>query len=274
MSLLRVKRRFAFISKKVWYGLENAYNADISIRETTISDLLFLYLHNSKLKSLTTIPTPHNKESEQGTDWEFWIGREKQWLRYAVQAKKYNTKKNEYSSLNHSVMDKTSNKKRKQYDILAEYAKANEAIPIYALYNYIDLGKKTSDKINHYKFLNMLAGKGDTFDDEWGVAITPLHNVQLALNNKGCRNLYFLRSFEGTMPLHELIDVTNDYLNGKATKEFIEMFQTTPKVYEQPAYYFNNNKSKEFHYIQTSDAPFGMPKWILIINIGEQNESK
>ena len=115
MSLLRVKRRFAFISKKVWYGLENAYNADISIRETTISDLLFLYLHNSKLKSLTTIPTPHNKESEQGTDWEFWIGREKQWLRYAVQAKKYNTKKNEYSSLNHSVMDKTSNKKRIRY---------------------------------------------------------------------------------------------------------------------------------------------------------------
>lgn len=274
MSLLRVKRRFAFISKKVWYGLENAYNADISIRETTISDLLFLYLHNSKLKSLTTIPTPHNKESEQGTDWEFWIGREKQWLRYAVQAKKYNTKKNEYSSLNHSVMDKTNNKKRKQYDILAEYAKAHQAIPIYALYNYIDAEKKTSDKINQSKLFSMLMDKGDEFDSEWGIAVTPLHNIQTSLNTKGCRNLYFLRTCEGTIPLHKLIDLTSDYLNGRKIQAFITNFETTPKIYEKPVYYLNNDDSAESYFIQKDETPKLMPKRILIIDIGKDDEPK
>lgn len=88
------------------------------------------------------------------------------------------------------------------------------------------------------------------------------------------RNLYFLRTCEGTIPLHKLIDLTSDYLNGRKIQAFITNFETTPKIYEKPVYYLNNDDSAEPYFIQKDETPKLMPKRILIINIGKDDEPK
>ena len=93
MSFIQAKTTFENITNQVWTNLEAAYDNELTFRETTISDLIFLYLKQQNLSYVILEPTKHSDEKHQGTDWEWWIGSPKLgWLRYSVQAKIYSSK--------------------------------------------------------------------------------------------------------------------------------------------------------------------------------------
>ena len=132
-----LKHHLNVVCDDVWQRLENSKKFSISQGEDTITDNLLLYLASQRLSTIKIIQTPKDKERVKGTDWEWCIGNKATgFLRYAVQAKKLDLKTGRYASLNHKVGDGVS--AEFQHKILEDYAKANDAIPLYAFYNHLD----------------------------------------------------------------------------------------------------------------------------------------
>lgn len=178
------------ISDEIWERLKDAKQLRISQGEETITDNILLYLFRQHIGVIRIVPTPKNKEKFQGTDWEWWIGNNRDgWLRYAIQAKKLNQQTNKYESLNHQVGKKPN--QQSQHRILETYATANHAIPLYAFYNHIDL----DDYTPYWHCSNMLDVK------KLGCTVTPLKNVKNALSTRGSRTFQTIHSFEETIPI-------------------------------------------------------------------------
>lgn len=126
-----LKHHLNTVCDDVWNSIGNGKRYGISQGEETLTDNILLYLASQNLPEIKTIQTPKDKESVKGTDWEWWIGNRSQgYLRYAVQAKKLDSKSNRYASLNHKVG--VGPNALFQHDILEKYALANHAILLYA----------------------------------------------------------------------------------------------------------------------------------------------
>lgn len=193
MSYKNLKLSFEKITKNVWDNLKDAHKYNISFGETTISNMILLYLEKLNNPNIRIIQTKQNEESKFGTDWLWWIGsEEKGWIAFAVQAKKYHTHNNRYDSLSHKVSGVA------QWQILEKHAQNIEAIPLYALYNYV----------LKQNFISVIKGLPlNHSENTFGVTVTPLENIKEALNNRGKRNFKFLQTKLSTMPLPDLIDL-------------------------------------------------------------------
>ncbi len=82
--------------------------------------------------------------------------------------------------------------KEKQIDILEEYSVANNAIPLYAFYNYSE--QKKLDEYWNCEAYNFEK-------EQLGITVTPLTVVKKALSTRGCRNFAYINSQKETLPL-------------------------------------------------------------------------
>lgn len=218
MSYTQLKVAFENVAESVWDGLKDAFKHDISFGETSISDMILLYLIKLSNPQIFIKQTKQNEESDFGTDWVWWIGsNNKGWVALAVQAKKYSTKDDRYNSLGHKV------KGVYQSDILKRYADSIQAIPIYALYNYV-LRENFSAGITGLMFNHP--------ENMYGVTLTPLNVIKEAVNKRGCRNFKFVHDKFSTIILPDLIRETEMYLDNYAkSKNKIKLFEVYPKVH-------------------------------------------
>lgn len=209
MSLLKLKKEFEFLTTATWHSLELANSNSISIRETSISDMMFLYLTQKRLSSIKTYATPHKLERYFGTDWVWSIGsNDLGWLWFAIQAKKYDTHDKRYNSLSHIVNG------REQYEILRDFTNSPswQCIPLYALFNYVNVVDETDYKINckgkktkDYYLNTTFPNRGYQWSD-LGFTITPLSTVENILVHKNLTNNFFnIHTLVETISLPELI---------------------------------------------------------------------
>lgn len=219
-----LKHHLDLVCDDVWQRLENSKRFNISQGEETCTDNLLLYLASQRLSTINIIKTPKNKESVQGTDWEWWIGNEKTgFLRYAVQAKKLDLKTHRYACLKQKVGKGAS--AQFQHKILEDYANANKAIPLYAFYNHLDtlhLPKKWNCPLplDHSKL---------------GCTVTPLNNVKNAISQIGARTFDKIHSLPETVPLRCLAVCPHLALTSvQSGKAKIQPFGLDARIYENP----------------------------------------
>lgn len=211
----------------IWERLRNSIEFGINQGEETLTDNLLLYLASQKLSGITVIQTPKNKEKLIGTDWEWWIGNKKNgYLRYAVQAKKLDLKSGRYASLNHKVGKGKG--AIAQHKVLEMYAKSNNAIPLYAFYNYLAPS-------NYPKSWNCNL----KFDiSKLGCTVTPLKNVKIALSKRGYRTFKKIHAFPETVPLRCLAVCPNITCSVKASNIICE----SDRIYINPLNWFNEGE--------------------------------
>ncbi|WP_336768377.1 DUF6615 family protein [Pantoea endophytica] len=184
---------FSQVSEKVWETLGLCLIHNINFGEETISDLILLEIERNNPGYIRTFQTSKADEKNKGTDWEWWIGDiSSGWARYAVQAKKIDKKGKNYNALAHKV----GKAKKYQHDILKQYCVANNAIGLYAFYNF----HMANPQSHHWHCTQ-------NYDDKrLGVTITPIKNVISSINTKGSRNFNSLHSHKDTLPLHCLLE--------------------------------------------------------------------
>jgi len=126
-------------------------------------------------------------EATKGCDFELWAGSDTLgWSRYAVQAKKIRVRSGSYSKLNHMVGG------RFQIDMLAAYASANRAAPLYCFYNHSS--KPYRWNCNLPPELEQL-----------GCSVTPLDVVRTALSTHGGRTFSWIHQQPETLPWRCLV---------------------------------------------------------------------
>jgi hypothetical protein len=181
-----------------------------------------LYLARQHLPNLRVIKTPKNLESDKGTDWEWWIGNSQMgFVRYAVQAKKLDGKTHRYKKLKHLV-GKVPNQEF-QHVVLKNYAAANNAVPLYALYNHLDL----SD------FTPFWQCPLPQEVEQLGITVTPLANVEKAIMTWGERTFQCLHKHSDTIPLRCLVKCPNTVPHKSSHGAFhLETFGTPIKIFQ------------------------------------------
>lgn len=174
---------FEKLAVTTWEAIENAFEHKISFGEDAITSINLLALKNASFPNLAIADT-RPEESTKGCDFEFWIGSYSTgWYRYAIQAKKITVSSERYQSLNHKVAGIS------QISILETYAKANDALPLYCLFNYSRVVKTSSTACPNYKDIK-----------ELGCSITPVNTTKLALRTRGARNFEWFHSRGETLP--------------------------------------------------------------------------
>ena len=154
--------------------------------EETITDLLMLDLMRKLPGYVTATQTPKRIEAMSGTDFELWVERpNRQWVRFAVQAKRINFKRSTYSRLNHKVNG------TKQMHRLERFADLNGAIPVYCFYNYYDNPKRS----DHWH-----CGKRPYVAEQLGCTIATLRTVKRAAKQHGAKNFDWIHKQPGTIP--------------------------------------------------------------------------
>lgn len=159
------------LSRDTWERLRHSLEFDVPQGEETITDLNLLEIRRSGVRGVRVWKCPKGQEAKTGLDWEWFIGSDTVgWLRYAVQAKKLKLDTKIYDKLSHKV------RKRLQAEILESYAEANDAVPLYCLYNYVG----GAAPFNKYWHCN-----DDVESEQLGCTLTPLRVIKEALERGG-----------------------------------------------------------------------------------------
>ncbi len=187
---------FESLASSTWQRIHLGDVYQVSQGEETITDFNLLEMARANCPEVKLIKTPKHKEKYQGTDWEWWIGNSPiGWLRYAVQAKKINSKDTRYDKLAHKVKGKGEGKGILQINILELYAKVNHAIPLYCFFNYLEI----MDMSRYWRCCLPYEV------EQFGCTVTPSKNVKAALSTHGARNFTFLHSLNETKPWRCLV---------------------------------------------------------------------
>lgn len=288
MSLLQLKKEFEFLTTTTWYSLDLAYTNNISIRETSVSDMMFLYLTQRGLSSIRTYATPHHLEKYIGTDWVWSIGSYNLgWLWFAMQAKKYDTNNKKYHCLSHPVNG------REQYEILSDFANslAWQCIPLYALFNYVDIAYEINYKRNckgrkakDYYLNTTFPNRGYQWSD-LGFTITPLSTVEKVLVKKSLANNFFpIHSLMQTISLPEIIKIADFYLKSNKPKISEQNQGNNNSSFDETIVDIKNNTIFGYRAIvhdfpvtdvNVKDKEFPLlPNFMAVIDIGEYYEPK
>lgn len=247
------------MAKNTWETLRDATDFHISQGEETITDNLLLHLLRQQDPNIRVIKTPKHLESQSGTDWEWWIGNINMgYVRYAVQAKKLDEKTHRYSKLNH-LTGQIPNQMF-QHDVLRNYALKNNAIPLYAFYNHINLSS-----FNQYWNCPL-----PLEIEQLGITVTPLKNVKKAIQTWGQRTFECLHQNSDTIPLRCLVKCPHTK-NGKGLNgEFdVQKFESPIGIYQADEISFLRNQDSsvmESFPAKFYDSEFGIyPKKILVV---------
>jgi Family of unknown function (DUF6615) len=182
MTLVSV---FEGLAGDTWERLQDSQTLEVRFGEETITDLVLLELKRAHAPGIAVLQTNKKAESTQGTDWEWWLGSNGSgWLRFAVQAKKFDPSSKRYGALGHKVGDDL------QIDLLEKFAAANRAIPFYCLFNFVS----TIDTKKSWQCCEDLAVP------QFGCTLTPASVIREALDNRGCRTFEWVHSHPRTLP--------------------------------------------------------------------------
>lgn len=257
-----IRHYLNIVCDSVWSLIGNGKKYSISQGEETITDNILLYLASRNIPGLVYAKTPKDKEKNKGTDWEWWIGDNKLgYLRYAIQAKKIqiDSPSNRYDTLKHKVGNAF------QHDILDSYARANQAIPLYAFYNYLDQKNHPTQREWHCPHPFELT--------KFGCTITPLDNVTKILSStiRGMRTFKNIHSFRNTVPLRCIVSHTYNALRiGNKTET--TCLGVKAKIYRNLQGEFNILKNDGFCSIQNElyNSELKLyPSNVLITDIGD-----
>lgn len=123
-------RVFEKLAVQTWEWLELSRALQLSIGETTITDINLLELKREGPPDVHVYKAIGRDEPEKGFDWEWYVGNPRGgWWRYAVQAKKLSLSTNRYRSFRHRIRG------RQQLSVLEDFARSNRAIALYCFYN-------------------------------------------------------------------------------------------------------------------------------------------
>jgi hypothetical protein len=133
------------ISKKIWKELKPVNDLNINIhnvREEALSSMGLKILANSKCDNILRIEMiSSHQEALRGYDYEICIGssQKRKFIRFFIQAKrlygnKLNSRYNAYDA--------------NQSKVLEDYSKTYKGIPLYSLYNHLDV--PTSELLRYY----------------------------------------------------------------------------------------------------------------------------
>lgn len=175
-------KNFQKLAERTWKRLRltTLPYINTTLSETSITDDILLELAMLNSPNIDLYKTPQNEECNRGTDWEFWIGRDERWIRYAIQAKKIDLKTGKYTQLRHKVGGKL------QLDILKDYATKNKSVPLYCFYNYRD----TVDRIRRCHHCCYPYGYIDK-PSQFGITITPLRIIEGLMDRPQAKNRTF-----------------------------------------------------------------------------------
>lgn len=178
------------ISRRIWTDINLSKKYNTIYGEETITDSILLELAKLDYFNIRILQTPKSVEAHQGTDWEWYVGSNTYgWIRYAIQAKKINTKSNCYTSLNHKLGK--SPVVEYQINILRTFANTNGAVPLFNFYNYYP--NATEDK--HWQC-------SQSFDLELlGWTFTTLKNVEAAIKKRGFRTFDKIHQLKNALPI-------------------------------------------------------------------------
>lgn len=119
------------LASDTWRKIPIAYQLKCRFIETTFNDNHIFEIAVNRTPGFRVYKAKGIDEPTKGFDWEWWIGRPGRFWRYSIQAKLLNFKTKRYSSLRHSVGT------RQQIEILKDFAKSNQTVPLYAFYNSV-----------------------------------------------------------------------------------------------------------------------------------------
>lgn len=178
---------FELLARSTWRTIRSTSDNEIRFGEDAITSCILATLASARTNTVVFEDT-RNDESLKGCDFELWIGSDSHgWHRYAVQAKKIQVKQGRYSSLNHKVG------KKRQIDILMQYASTNSAVPLYCFYNY---------RPDHVPWNCCQCRE----DEQIGCSIATANSVRKNLAVKGGMTFTRIHTEPGTLPWRCLIE--------------------------------------------------------------------
>jgi len=237
--------------------------------EPAITEDILFELAMLNNPNITLLKTKQSDEYKTGTDWEFWIGRNSRWVRYAIQAKKLDLKTGKYNSLYHKV----HKIQKLQTAILREYAEKNEAVPLYCFYNYLDGGILEDAYPKYCHKLCPCCHRN--YETQFGITVTPLSVVEPLMTPKNAKNRTFewIHMKRETIPWHFLVCCDSDILSRSFTSE--------PKIYDsRPIFDIEKDSDDKLFRLVDSNSfinlknlykpEFGLPRNIAIIDLSEK----
>ena len=153
---MNLEKALKKVSKKIWDELEpvNGMNVNIhAIREEALSSKALKILYKAKCNNVLRIEMLNSHEEKlRGYDYEICIGspQKRKFVRFFIQAKRlYGNKLNS----RYDAYDK------EQTEVLEKYAIQYKGIPLYSLYNHIDVPSSELSKyynsIDNFKKKNL-----------------------------------------------------------------------------------------------------------------------
>ena len=243
---------FEKLAFTTWDAIGNAFEHRISYGEDAITSINLLALKNASFPNLAIVDT-RPSESTKGCDFEFWIGnKDSGWFRYAIQAKKISVSSERYDTLNHHVGTE------RQIDILKIYAEANNAIPLYCLYNFSKSTKKPSTSCPKFKNIK-----------EFGCSVTPLSTAKLAIKTRGARNFKWFHDRKETLPWSCLVRCTQILKHWPKEMIGIKYEDAFHKVLPSALSRLLNHPDEPLQFVDTnvfSNQTQYRPKWIGVVN--------
>lgn len=241
---------FERLATETWEKLRDGHDLGISQGECTITDHNLLEICRARLPSLQIVKTPSRDEARTGTDWEWWIGcGSKGWYRFAIQAKKLYPPHQTYVSLGHKVG------KRRQVDVLGDYARANRAIPLYCLYNYVPC-------IDQAKYWHCCQRR---VDEQFGCTLAHLNTIRIAVNTRGARSFGFVHSVPTTMPWRCIFCNSMRLILNGVTDDFADALDRYPALPECILGAMEGEEQVEFDPQYYSPQAEALPARIMVI---------
>lgn len=176
---------FEILARSTWRTIARTYHNHIVFGEDAITSYNLDALSSPGVG--VVVEDTRVTESTKGCDFELWVGSDTLgWSRYAVQAKKISVSSASYANLKHKVGTQY------QIDILAAYAGANRAAPLYCFYNHSS---------GPYQWNCNLPPE----IEQLGVSVTPLNVVRAAIATRGGRTFSWIHQRPETVPWRCLV---------------------------------------------------------------------
>jgi len=258
-----LKSIFEALANDTWQRLRDSRALEIRFGEETVTDLVLLELKRSQIPGIEVLQTNKKAESNQGTDWEWWLGSPQSgWLRFAIQAKKLDPTTFRYSKLSHKVSETL------QIDILERYAQLNKAIPMYCLFNFVE-GQPLAHSWQ-------CCQPPDT--PQLGCTITPLRVIRQAMESHGCRTFSWIHQQPQSLPwrclarcasVRQLLgDVNGSLIHGPENSErFMWPAHRHPELPVEVARGRDRGRVTEFHEESYKAAAARYPSRIVVVDI-------
>ena len=177
---------FAILARSTWRTIARTHRNRVAFGEDAITSYNLDALSSPGVG--VVVEDTRVNEATKGCDFELWVGSDTlSWSRYAMQAKKISVASASYLKLNHKVG------KRYQIDVLASYASANRATPLYCFYNH-------SSKAHAWN-CNLQPPEVE----QLGCSVTPLYVVRTALKTRGGRTFTWIHQRPETLPWRCLV---------------------------------------------------------------------